>query len=137
MAASVRRDGLDDGARRRFLVAEADATRVGQRHRFPSAVMAWTTSQGADLWWPKPTPPAWGSVIVGADVAAAVRRDGVGDAGVRPERIPRREVAGATAFNAGTSQTQLDGNHADVIRHRLSVPFRAEITVGRSSGLSQ
>ena len=29
-----------------------------------------------------------------------------------------QEVAGATVFVSGTSQTQLDGNHANVIRHR-------------------
>ena len=34
---------------------------------------------------PKPMPPVWGSVIVGVDVATAVRRDGMGDAGVRLE----------------------------------------------------
>ena len=86
VAAAVRRDGVGDGT--------------------------WACRQAA-LWWSKPTPPARASVIVAADVAAAVRRDGVGDAGVRPERVPRREVAGATTFNAGTSQTQLDGNHPD------------------------
>jgi hypothetical protein len=45
----------------------------------PSAVIAWTTVQGAVLWWPKPTQPAWGSAIFGSDVAAAVRRNGVDD----------------------------------------------------------
>ena len=97
-AAAVCRDGLDDGARRRFVSAEADATRVGQRHcrcgrgccRSPRcAAMAWALARGAVLGgrsptqgpvfsWPKPTPPVRASVIVGADVAAAVRRDGVG-----------------------------------------------------------
>jgi hypothetical protein len=56
----------------------------------PSAAKAWALARGAMLdgrspaqgpvfSWPKPTPSARASVIVGADAAAAVRRDGVGD----------------------------------------------------------
>ena len=31
------------------------------------------------LWWMKPTPATWGSVIVNADAAAAVRHDDLDD----------------------------------------------------------
>ena len=55
-----------------------------------------TTAQGAVLWWPKPTPPAWGSVIVSADAAAAVRRDGLDDGAGR-----RAVVAEADATRVG------------------------------------
>ena len=61
-----------------------------------SAVMAWTTAQGAVLWWPKPTSPAWGSAIVCADVAAAVCRNGVDDGARR-----RAVVAEADATRVG------------------------------------
>ena len=56
----------------------------------PSTVMAWTTVQGAVLWWSKPTPTEWGSAIVGVDVAAAIRRDGV-------DNVARRRVVVAQA----------------------------------------
>ena len=45
----------------------------------PSAAMVMAMVQGAVLCWPKPTPPVRAIIIVDTDVAAAFRRDGVGN----------------------------------------------------------
>ena len=105
-------------------MAKADAAREGHRHRGcgrgrclpPRWRGRWraapccgcrSQAQGAMLRWPKLTPPARASVIVGAGVAAAVRRDGVGTGGRRrvgwpkPGARPRVQLAEADAVREG------------------------------------